>query len=397
VSGPIALVATREVKERVRAKSFRVTTAITVLAVVVAVVLPKLLAGGSHTYNVGLVGPLSTPTVQAVTTAARELGVSVETRPASDVAAARDVVRTGRLDLAVTPDAILVKRAFASSDTSKTARLVAAIAISVGLQRGLEQAGVPPSTAQRALSAPPLAVQGILPRIPNRSSQRITALYGSILLYVFLSFYGTWILSGVVEEKTSRVVEVLLAAMRPRQLLMGKVIGIGLVALAQGVLVVLVALGASAAVGSNFLRGTNVSLLLLTLMWFLLGYAFYSTLYAAAGSLVTRQEEAQTAAFPITLPLLVAYISAFGPLGSNSTNSFLTVLSYLPPTAPISMPVRVALGAAGALDMVIAVVLELVGIVLLANLAARVYSGAILRTGKRLKVREALRAQAAET
>jgi ABC-2 type transport system permease protein len=95
--------------------------------------------------------------------------------------------------------------------------------------------------------------------------------------------------------------------------------------------------------------------------------------------------------------LLVGYISSFGPLGSNSTNSFLNVLSYLPPTAPISMPVRVALGAAGAVDVLIAVALEIVGIVLLANLAARVYSGAILRTGRRLKVREALRAQAAET
>jgi ABC-2 type transport system permease protein len=397
VNGPVALVATREVKERVRAKSFKVATAITVLAVVVAVVLPKLLAGGSPTYQVGLVGPLSTPAVQAVTTAAQELGVTVRTRPVADIAAARDAVRAGRVDLAVTPDAVIVKRAFASSDTSKRARLVAAIAISVGLQRGLEQAGVAPATAQRALSAPPLAVQGILPRIPNRSSQRTTALYGSILLYVFLSFSGAWMLNGVVEEKTSRVVEVLLAAMRPRQLLVGKVIGIGLVALAQGVLVILVALGSSAAIGSNFLRGTNVSLLLLTLMWFLLGYAFYSTLYAAAGSLVTRQEEAQAAAFPITLPLLVAYISSFGPLGSNSTNSFLNVLSYLPPTAPISMPVRVALGAAGAVDVLIAVALEIVGIVLLANLAARVYSGAILRTGKRLKVREALRAQAAET
>jgi ABC-2 type transport system permease protein len=197
----------------------------------------------------------------------------------------------------VTPDAVIVERAFASTDTSKKARLVAAVAISVGLQRGLEQAGVAPATAQRALSAPPLARQGILPRIPNRSSQRTTALYGSILLYVFLSFYGSWMLNGVVEEKTSRVVEVLLAAMRPRQLLVGKVIGIGLVALAQGVLVVLVALGSSAAIGSNFLRGTNVSLLLLTLMWFLLGYGFYATLYAAAGSLVTRQEEAQAAAF----------------------------------------------------------------------------------------------------
>jgi ABC-2 type transport system permease protein len=226
---------------------------------------------------------------------------------------------------------------------------------------------------------------------PTRESERATALFGNILLYLFLSLYGTWILMGVIEEKTSRVVEVLLSTLRPRQLLAGKVLGIGTVALIQGVLIIVTALVCAAATGSNYLRGTNVSLLAQTFMWFLLGFAFYAMLYGTAGSLVSRQSEAQNAAFPVTVPLLVAYLFSFTVLPANHGNIFLTVLSFLPPTAPIAMPVRVAVGGAGLLDVAISAALMIVAIVWLARVAGTVYSRAILRSGKRTSWREVLR------
>jgi ABC-2 type transport system permease protein len=396
-SRPVLLVAGREVRERLRAKSFRVATVISLLAVAAAVIVPHALSSNSRPIlTVGLVGRLPAPVSRAVAGTAAGSGVTVGIVAVPDRAHADAELLHGTLALAVTNDAVIVKRAFADVDTSSRARLSRAVASVVGLQRALAASGIDLNAAQRALAAPPLPIQGLEARTPSRLAQRTTALFGSILLYLFLSLYGSWILNGVVEEKTSRVVEVLLAALRPRQLLAGKILGIGAVALLQGLATVATALLCAAATGSNYLRGTNVSLLVQTFGWFLLGFGFYAMLYGAAGSLVSRQEEAQNAAFPLTLPLLVAYITAFTALPANHGNPFLTVLSFFPPTAPIAMPVRVAVGAAGPFDVAIAGCLMLVAIVALANVAARVYAGAILRTGKKATWRQALRAQATD-
>jgi ABC-2 type transport system permease protein len=393
----VLLVARREVRERLRTKSFKVTTIISLVAVAAAIIVPHALSSTERpTLVVGLVGELPAVVTPAVAGTAAGTGVKVRTVAVPDRSEAEAELRRGTLAVAVTGDAVIVKRAFADSDTSSRARLSRAVASVVGLQRALAANGIDLNAAQRALSTPPLPIQGLEARTPTHGAQRATALFGSILLYVFLSLYGTWILMGVVEEKTSRVVEILLATLRPRQLLAGKVLGIGAVALVQGLSIVATALVCAAFTGSNYLKGANVSLLAQTLAWFLLGFAFYAMLYAAAGSLVSRQEEAQNAAFPVTLPLLVAYITAFTTLAANAGNPFLTVLSFLPPTAPISMPTRVAVGAAGPTDVAIAVAVMLVAIVALANVAAKVYAGAILRTGKKATWREVLRAEAAE-
>jgi len=393
---PVLLVAGREVRQRVRARSFQVTTVISLLAVAAAIVVPHVLRSAKHPTRIALVGALPPAVTEAVAGIGSLTGAKVRTVAIADRVAAEAKLRKGEVDVALESGAVLVKRAFAGSDNSERARVARALASAVGLRDGLEANGIDVQAAQRALASPPLPIQGVEARTPERSAQRTTALFGSILLYVFLGLYGSWILTGVVEEKTSRVVEVLLATLRPRQLFGGKVLGIGTVALFQGLAVVATALVCAAATGSNYLNGANLTLLGETFAWFLLGFALYATLFGAAGSLVTRQEEAQNAAFPVTAPLLVAYFTAFTALPANHGNSLLTILSFVPLTAPISMPVRVAVGAAGPVDVAVAVALMLVGIVAMANLAGAVYAGAILRTGKKAGWREVLRAHAAE-
>ena len=149
----------------------------------------------------------------------------------------------------------------------------------------------------------PLPITSLEPALHNQTA-RVTAIYGLILMFVLLSQYGTWILLGVVEEKSSRVVEVLLSTLRPAQLLTGKVIGIGAVAFAQGALLVAVALGLAEAVGSDLVHGTAPLEVGCVLVWLVLGYAFYCWVYAAAGSLAERQEHVQTLAFPLQIPIL---------------------------------------------------------------------------------------------
>jgi ABC-2 type transport system permease protein len=205
-----------------------------------------------------------------------------------------------------------------------------------------------------------------------------------------LTQYNTWILMGVMQEKASRVVEVLLATVRPIQLLGGKVLGIGLVAMGQAALIVGFALALGAAVGSDLLKGTAPLVLVTELLWLVLGYAFYCWVYAAAGSTAERQDQIQTLAFPLSLPILFGYITALTVAGSGNPSLLFQVLAYLPPTAPFAMPVLVGLGRVTWWQFTASVVLSVIGTVLVARFAARIYQRAILRTGRRVRLREIL-------
>src|SRR5947209_2156947 len=149
---------------------------------------------------------------------------------------------------------------------------------------------------------------------PNRLEIETVAFVGVLLLYGQLFGYGIWVASGVIEEKASRVVEMLLSAIRPKQLLLGKMVGIGTLGLAQLIVI------SSFAIGLVFVTNAiNVSSCAfggagLVIGWFILGFAFYATLFAAAGSLVTRMEELQNVIVPINLTILVSFFISIGAL-----------------------------------------------------------------------------------
>jgi ABC-2 type transport system permease protein len=166
------------------------------------------------------------------------------------------------------------------------------------------------------------------------------------------------------------------------------VIGIGAVAFSQAGLIVAFALLLAQGVGSSLLHGTSPWVLLGSLVWLFLGYAFYCWVYAAAGSMVERQDQAQTLAFPLSLPIIFAYIYSLTEASANGANLFFKVLAYLPPTAPFAMPTLVGKGLATWWQFSISVGIDLVCTVLLARGAAYVYRRAILRTGGRVHLRD---------
>jgi ABC-2 type transport system permease protein len=386
------LVAAREVRERLRNRSFRVATVITMLLVVAAVSLPRLLDEETPTYRLAFTEEAPAEVVQTMEAVGQSVGAKVEVVPPVSEADAAASLRSRALDLLVTPVDLVARTGVAVDDSSKRGRFTNTVAAVLALQQGLADAGVPPDQLGQALSQPPLPVRGLEPSRPTRGRERAIAGTGVVLLYVFLSLYGSWILLGVIEEKSSRVIEVLLATMRPRHLLVGKVVGIGTVAFGQGVLMLLVALAAAVATGLDVFRGAGVGLIAQAFGWFLLGYALYAMIYAAAGSLVSRTEDAQNVAFPISIPLIAAQVASIGALTSNEAPLLVDVLSWIPFTAPLTMPARVAVGEAGTVEVLAAMGLTLLTTVLLARVAGAVYSGAVLRTGARVKWREALRA-----
>ncbi len=281
-----------------------------------------------------------------------------------------------------------VLRVFAFSGGSGLSSLVAGAAQTLLLQELADTAGVSVGEIAGLLTENPLELRSLEPFDPNRETNTIVSFAGLILLYVGILSYGAWTLNGVIEEKTNRVVEVLMSALRPHQLMAGKVIGIGLLGIAQLLLIVVTAAVAALAVDLVDIPDVSAGLIGSLLMWFVLGFSFFSVAYAAAGALVSRLEEAQSVATPLTLVGVAGYFAAFAVI-ENPDGIVAKVTTFIPPIAPFVVPIRQAQDAIAGWESVLSVALMLAATYGLIRLAGRVYSGAILNVGARVKVRDA--------
>src|SRR5262249_38090228 len=178
---------------------------------------------------------------------------------------------------------------------------------------------------------------------PDRDAKAGMAFVVILILYVQLLVYGFWVATGVVEEKSSRVIEVLLAAIRPRELLAGKVIGLGLLGLGQLVVVAAFGLVAASVTNAIDVSGGMVGGVALALVWFVPGYAFFASAFAVAGALVPRQEELQATTTPLTLMIVLSLLVGFA-VNDDPSGTLAHVTAFIPMTAPITMPSRIILG-----------------------------------------------------
>lgn len=388
--GDTGLVAGREIRERLRGRVFQVVTVILFAVVAAAVVVPTIHSGAIQRKRVGVVAG-SAPLDAELENLARRVGLAVQLVPQQDSSRARAALGAGRLDMVVEgTERILVENPISASDTSAGARYVDAVAQTLGEQRAYAQAGLTPQQEVVIAGAKPLPVESVHPGTAPRTTSEATALLGVILIFVVLTQYLTWTLMGVTEEKASRVVEVLLATVRPMQLLAGKVIGIGAVALAQAVALVAFALVLAKVVGSSLVHGAAPLVVAATLVWLVLGYALYSWAYAAAGSLAERQDQVQSLALPLSAPLIVGYVVCLIGVSSGSPSLLVKVFAYLPPTAPFAMPTLVGFGQVTWWQFLLSAALCLMCTVVVALLAARVYRAAVLRTGGRVHLRQVM-------
>jgi ABC-2 type transport system permease protein len=382
------LVARREWTQRVRTLAFRVATLISIVFVVAIILISEMYGGDAkQARTVGLVGQ-SSPQLAALLRAAGDpLDLTVETRTFSDETAAEATLRSGNVSVLLVDQDELVWNAEPDD------RLRAAVTSAVGVlerQRAIDELGLTLEQAQRLLLPPDLASTSLEPDTKERTARETLATVGVGLLLMAIAFYCGFLLVGVVEEKSSRVVEVLLSRMRPTELLAGKALGIGLVGLAQFVTIGAAALIALALTDNTLVAQTTPATIAWIVLWFVLGYGFYSVLYATAGSMVARQEEAQSVQFPVTAVLMVAYFVAMTSAATpNGTIAF--VGSLLPPTAPLVMIVRIAHGGVPWWQIVLSIALMVGTVSAMLRLAGRLYSGAVLRFGGRVGLKEAWR------
>jgi ABC-2 type transport system permease protein len=339
---------------------------------------------GTEEFRVGAVGPEAEAVAGAARAAGPALDVKIEVEREPSAAAARDGLRDESLDAALIDGAIVSL----DEPPDELTQALQAAARRVRAAQQLRSEGLSGAEARRVLDPPPLRTVALEGEDEGREGIAFAA---SLLLYLQLIGYGLAVASGVVEEKASRVVELLLATVEPRAIVAGKIIGIGALGLVQLALTAVVGLAAASASGAIELEAGDAGTLAVVLLWFLLGYLLWAALFAVAGVIVSRQEDLQASSTALTMLLVVGYLLAF-PTLDDPNGTLAVVCSLFPLFSPIIMPIRVALGEAGAGEIAASLALLVLGIALLVPLGARIYERAVLRMGKPMKFREAWRA-----
>ena len=377
------VVARREFSERIRTRAFQISIATTLVIIGAVAVLAGVLGdNGPKTYKVGAQGPEAVAIAAAAKASGPGFDADVEVRRFNSPAQARAAVSDESVDAAVAGGVILTR----DDPPDELEQLLQGAARQVRAGEALRSEGVSGSEARRVLDPPPLRTRALEGGADDGDEG--VAFAASLLLYLQLIVYGLAVASGVVEEKSSRVVEVLLASIPPRSLLAGKIAGIGLLGLLQLLLTAVVGLGLASASGAIDLDAADAGVLAVVLVWFLLGYLLWACLYAMAGAIVSRQEDLQSSTTVLTLVLVVSYLVAF-PALDDPESTIAVVASLVPLSSPIIMPVRVTVDAASTVEIVASLGLLVAGIALLVPLGARIYENAVLRMGKPLKLREA--------
>jgi ABC-2 type transport system permease protein len=378
------LVARREMRERSRSRAFRLSLALMAVIVAAMLVLPALLSSGGGTRNVGLAGSVPPALAATIAGQADAIGITARVHHYTSLAAGEQAVRQGRADVLVA-DAQRLEWP-GRADQQLKAVVTGAIQL-VAVRERAAAAGISPAAAASLLA--PVPVTSIeLGHVAGRGpADEAAVTVMTLVLFFCISIFGSMVLTGVLEEKASRVVEVLLARIPARALLAGKIAGIGLLGLAQIGVTALAALIAVASVPSIHLPAVRGAVLAWAVVWFVLGYALYATVYGALGSLGSRAEDAQSVAGPVMIILPAAYFASFLMI-AQPASAAARAISYFPLTAPMAMPGRIAMGAAW-WEPVTAAILTLATTAALVLLAGRLYTNAILHTGPRLSLKEA--------
>ena len=386
----VSLIAKREFTVQVMKKSFVISNVI-ILAVIVGGIIAFSIFSGSGDEERDVVGIAGDQSIAAVVEATGDaVGSPVEVREVADAAAARSGVESGDLDVALVPDGTAgAYTAVTESDLTGTLRAVVEGSVATqATNTALARQGVDQNTLGAATSAATVTVDAIDPPDPEAGQRTALALSAVFLLYAQIIGFGMYVAMGVVEEKSSRVVELLLSTVRPLQLLWGKILGIGAVGILQLALYGIAGVGAGLGTGVLTVTGAAVSVFAATLAWFILGFAFFAVLYAAGGSMVSRQEDVNSTTMPLLILIMAMFFAAFYSV-SDPESTLANTLSWIPPFSAIMMPLRIAAGVTSPVQIVGSAVLMVITTAILAMGAAKIYQRSILRIGKTVSWKEA--------
>ncbi|TVR23215.1 MAG: ABC transporter permease [Nitriliruptor sp.] len=395
----VRLIAAREVRQRLRSKLFVGTTLVIAALLTVLAALPALLgafdpaepvvdpsAEESALPRLGVVGSLSLAErtaieaaigpIEVVEVADVDAGGAALTGTTDDLVA---VVVPGERVLVAPPGQLLRPASVAAT------RIAEALALG-------ELFSDDPDRVGEVLARPSLPVEEVGDVDPAEATARlVVANLGVVFLFAVLIMYASMIINGVIEEKGSRVVELLVATVPVRSLMTGKLLGLGIVGLLQTLTLFAPPLAVLLLTAGDVIPAGVGGLGVAIAGWFVAGYALYAVMAAGLGSLVSRPEEAQAVLTPANVLMIGGYLVGFLAINAP-TSTFAVVASFVPFSAPYAMLVRQALAEPAWWEVALAAALTLSAAAALTVVAARIYEGGILRTGARVRLREAWRA-----
>ena len=376
-------IAKREILTRVRTRAFQVLTVILLIGVVAGSIAAGVLTGmddEASEVTIGLSG--------AGIAFADALSVGTDNIEPTvlETDDGETLLEDGEIDVLFTGDE-LVWDGFPSGGTDLFIRTT------------VQQAEFGESVAELGLSNAELATlfdqtpieERLLDGEDDEQFIRIAAAgVSTVAMFFFLQIWGAFVMMGVIEEKSSRIVEVLLSHITPRTLLTGKILGFGVLAFGQLLIIIFgLAIGLFLVQDVEIPSGVWASLPVLVIT-FVLGFAFYAAGFAALGSTVSRQEDAQSAQLPAMLPLFFAYIVATSSF-TNPDSLLILISSYVPFTSPIVLPFRVALSDPPFWQVGLSLLILAASAPLMLNFAGKIYKTTLLRVGTRIPLKEAFR------
>jgi ABC-2 type transport system permease protein len=381
------LLAKREFLQRAKSRAFLVTMGLLATAIVGSGLLITVIGSGDEGIDVGLAGTVPPGIEGDIEAVADSFEDSVTVTSFGSVADAQDALRDGSVDVVLVDGSELV---WNEAESFRVSQIVQT-AVTANERRAVitELQATPEQIAR--LQGTELASRTLESKQDVDEAKQIAGLLASMVLYIAILVFGQFVALGAVEEKQNRVVEVVLSRVDASQILLGKVLGIGALGLAQ-----LVVLGATAIFTLSLvetdlpLPSIGLTTAASTVMWFVLGYTLYAFLYAALGATVTRQEDLQGVLILPVMVILPGFFLAQFALGEPDS-TLVRLGSLFPLWTPFVMPVRIGNGDAAIWEVLLSIVLVIATAVLLNRVGARVYSGALLTTGKRVKLRDAWR------
>ncbi|HEX9130981.1 MAG TPA: ABC transporter permease [Ktedonobacteraceae bacterium] len=432
----IRLIVEREYKNRLSQRSFKISTAVILILIILGSFVPTIVAYVSSitnsqtkvvvVNNAGTIAGMNNDalshyidaTLNGATPGQSTSGkpaFAINTAPSDPIGSLQKQVKDGAVGILLVlerPSNQDVKFTYYTNadpirDTNITK--VQGLASQLSLLDKASRLGLTPDQTSKLFAQPEFAVVNVGQSQNNRPVSDIVAGYilayvGIILIFMSVYLYGVMVANGVAEEKGSRIMEILVNAATPFQLMAGKIVGIGAAGLTQMALFVIVGISAllvqnpikAALLGNNSnglnlnITGSSISLLILLLVYFILGFLLYATLFAAMGALVKRQDEVQNAVQPLTWLFMVGYfVSFFGIYTPDAT--WVKVISYIPFWTPTTMLMRIGVGGATWWEIAITIVLMIVAIFLCALIAARIYRYGVLMYGQKPSMRQLFR------
>lgn len=380
------IVATREMSVKLKDRNFIVSTVVVLVLIVGALAVQGWLASRPQTTDVAIINANATAVTQQAEKAAHAAGsdkVTFKTSTYADQGAAERAVTDGTADVALLPTSDggwrLVGKS--SKDSAAQTWIPQAVQQQV-LQRNAAAAGV---SLDQLAKGSTVSYDLLQSGDDQQGTGKIIGLVFGFLFYIAALLFGMSIASSVIEEKQNRIVEILASAIPLRQLLIGKVVGNTVLALAQVAIFALAAIVGLIATGRTDLLSQVSGGIVWFILFFIVGFVTFAAVWAVAGALATRNEDLQSTSTPLTMLVVIVFI-----VGISGSGVFLTVASYVPLLSTIAMPVRVVSGDAAWWEPVVSLLIGLVAAYVIVRVAEKLYRRSLLQTGHRLTYREAL-------